>query len=254
MEKLMIWTFSKADKIFAVSNYTRSLITKKGIPAKKIYIIPNGTDPDRFTPEVSFDDILEKYGIQDRKIIFSVSRLVERKNFGMVIKILPEVVKKIPDVVYLIGGEGPMKDRWKRLAREEGVDDRVIFAGYIPNDELPKYYAMCNIFVMPSKEIREKGEVEGFGIAFLEANACGKPAIGGKSGGVEDAIIDDETGILVNPDDEKELKEAIITLLSNDSMADLLGKKGRKRIEEELSWKKVTERMRKQMMANEVKR
>lgn len=253
MEKLMVWIFDKADKIFAVSNYTKSLVVEKGIPREKIYIVPNGTDPNRFSPKVSFDDILEKYGIRGKRIILSVSRLVERKNLGAVIRILPEIIEKFPDVVYLIGGEGPMKYEWKKLAHEKGVSDKVIFAGRIPDDELSKYYAMCDIFVMPNKKIKEKGEVEGFGITFLEANACGKPVIGGKSGGVEDAIINSETGILVDPDNENELKEAITTLLSDSSIAHLMGRKGRKRVEEELNWRKVTERLREYMVADKVR-
>jgi len=253
MEKLMIWTFNRADKIFAVSNYTKSLLVEKGVPREKIYIVPNGTDPERFSSKVTFDDILQKHGIQGKRIILSISRLVERKNLGAVIRILPEILEKFPDVVYLIGGEGPMKDEWKRLAHEKGIGDKVMFVGRIPDDELPKYYAMCDIFVMPSKKIREKGEVEGFGIAFLEANACGKPVIGGRSGGVEDAIIDGETGILVDPDNENELKEAITKLLSDDSIAHLMGRKGRKRIEEELNWRKVTERLRRYMIVDKVR-
>ena len=243
LKKLMLFCFNKAKKIFAVSNYTKKLLMRKGVDENKIIVIPNGTDPERFNPNIDFSDILKKYGLQNKKIIFSVSRLVERKNFGAVIEAMPEILKEVPDTVYLIGGTGPMRNKWEELAKKEGVNDKIIFLGYIPDEELPKYYAMCNIFVMPSREMETAGEVEGFGIAFLEANACGKPVIGGKSGGIEDAIIDGVTGILVDPNEKEEIKEAILKLLKNPSMAKSIGIKGRERIENELNWSNITEKL-----------
>ena len=136
-----------------------------------------------------------------------------------------------------------MKETQVELAIKRGVEDRVVFIGYVPDEDLPKYYALCDLFILPSKELKADGEVEGFGIAFLEANACGKPVIGGRSGGIEDAIIDGKTGYLVNPDKKDEIIKTAVQILKQPRLAKSLGEKGRMRIEEELSWEKVTERL-----------
>jgi len=248
LKKLMLFCFNKAKKVFAVSNYTKKLLMRKGVNENKIVVIPNGTDLERFNPGIDFSDILKKYDVlQDKKIIFSVSRLVERKNFGAIIESMPEILEKVPNTVYLIGGAGPMRENWEKMAEEKGLRDKVLFVGYISDDELPKYYAMCDIFIMPSMELEGRGEVEGFGIAFLEANACSKPVVGGRSGGIEDAIINGKTGILVNPNSKEEIKEAILKLLKNPSLAKSMGKKGRERIESELNWPNITEKLLKEI-------
>jgi len=251
MKRSMKFCFDKANKIFAVSTYTKKLLVKKGMDESKIVVVPNGTDPKRFNPDVDFYDLVERYNLRDKKIIFSVSRLVERKNFGIVIEIMPEILKDVPDAVYIIGGTGPMRENWEKMAEEKGVKDKVLFVGYISDDELPKYYAMCDVFVMPSMELEERGEVEGFGIAFLEANACGKPVVGGRSGGIEDAIINGETGFLVNPNSRKEIKETILKILKNLSIAKSMGKKGRERVEKELNWSNITKKLLKEIAENE---
>ncbi|MBA7672762.1 GDP-mannose-dependent alpha-(1-6)-phosphatidylinositol monomannoside mannosyltransferase [subsurface metagenome] len=100
---------------------------------------------------------------------------------------------------------------------------------------MPKYYSASDVFIMPSREIGEK-DIEGFGLVFLEANACGKPVIGGKSGGISDAVADGVSGILVDPLNVDEISQALITLLSNRELAVKLGSQGRKRVEEQFSY------------------
>jgi phosphatidylinositol alpha-1,6-mannosyltransferase len=250
INRLMKWCFNNAYKIFAVSNYTKKLLIKNSIDRGKIFVIPNGTNPDYFNPEVPYEDIIKKHKLENKKIIFSVSRLEERKNFGRVIETLPEVLKEIPNTVYIIGGTGSMRGIWEQIAVDNKVEDIVKFVGYIPDEELPKYYNMCDVFVMPSIEIEKKGEIEGFGITFLEANSCGKPVIGGMSGGVSDAIIDGKTGVLINPNDFKDIKKAILKLLKDEKYSKFLGTNGRKRVLKELSWLKITEKISKELIDN----
>jgi len=247
MNRLMKWCFDNSYKIFAVSSYTKRILAKNGIDSGKIVVIPNGTNPEYFKPGIPYEDIVKKHHLEDKKIIFSVSRLVERKNFGRVIETLPEVLKEVPNAVYIIGGTGSMRESWEKIAIDNKVEDFVKFVGYIPEAELPKYYTMSDVFVMPSIEIEEKGDIEGFGITFLEANACGKPVIGGSCGGVSDAIIDGETGVLINPNDDKEIKEAILRLLKDEEYSKSLGDNGRKRVEEELSWLKIAGKISKEI-------
>ncbi len=238
-------SFEIVDRIIAVSNFTKSLVLKQGVDEKKITIIPNGTDPIKFNPDTKYNDIIKKHDLKNKKIIFSVSRLVKRKNFDKIIMLMPEILKEIPNAMYVIGGKGPEMQEWIKLSQEISVNENVLFTGFISDDELPKYYAMCNVFVLASKQIED--EVEGYGIAFLEANACGKPVVGGKSGGIADAIIDGKTGLLVDPYNNKEIKEAIIKILKDEKYANNLGKNGRRRIEEDLSWEKVVKRISKEL-------
>ena len=118
------------------------------------------------------------------------------------------------------------------------------FAGKVDDEKLPSYYQSCNVFILTSREIKERGEAEGFGIVFLEAGACGKPVIGSKSGGIPDALIDSVTGILVDPLDIEGIADAIIRLLSNENLAARLRKNGRKRVEKELNIDRLGERLR----------
>ncbi len=120
----------------------------------------------------------------------------------------------------------------------------MIFAGEVKEEEIPLYYMACDLFIMPSYEIKEKGDVEGFGIAYLEANACGKPVIGGRSGGVTDAVIDGETGLLIDPLNINQIAEALIKLLTNSGLARKLGEEGRRRIKKELNWRKIAQEIR----------
>lgn len=165
------------------------------------------------------------------------------KGHDSVLNVLPDVLKKYPDTVYLIIGGGDDKERLKNLAMNRGVGERVIFLEDIKDEELPAFYCLCDIFVMPSKEIHTKYGVkaEGFGIGFLEAGACGRPVIGGKSGGIPDAVIDGNTGILVNPKNLLELRDAIIKLLKDGALRKQMGDNARKRIEENFTVQRIIE-------------
>lgn len=143
--------------------------------------------------------------------------------------------------MYLIIGKGEEEERLIELTKDLGLEEYVKFVGYVETEDMPLYYNNCDVFVMPSKTIDI--DYEGFGIVYLEANACGKPVIGGKSGGVGDAVIDGVTGLLVDPDNIEEISQAIIRLLIDQAYARKLGESGRRRIEEELNWKTVGEKV-----------
>ena len=238
--RAMTLTFKNAEKIFAVSNYTSQKIVDLRIFPEKVAIIPNGVDIQRFKTGVNTHEVVKKHELEGKKVILTVSRLVERKGHDMVIRALPDVLKKVKDAVYLIVGEGLEKDRLKGLVKDLNLEEHVIFAGYVSDDTLPKYYNACDVFIMPSREI--KGDVEGFGVVYIEAGACAKPVIGGKSGGVEDAIIDGVTGLLVDSLTVKEIADALIRLLTDKNLAKRLGENGRRRAEG-LTWKEVAKRI-----------
>jgi phosphatidylinositol alpha-1,6-mannosyltransferase len=159
-----------------------------------------------------------------------------------VIRALPRVIQKIPTAVYLVAGQGPEEPRLRVLARSLGIQDRVIFTGYVPEDQLVDHYNLADVYIMASREIEKEGDVEGFGITFLEAGACGLPVVGGRSGGIPDAILSEQTGLLVDPEDQGQIASTLVRILADESYARRLGYGGRKRVVETLQWRHTAER------------
>lgn len=232
-----------AKVIVTISEYTKSkLISRFNIDPQKITKVTPGVNIDKFRPHFEREDIKRQYNLSQRKIILTVGRLVgEGRNKGhdYVIKALPKILSFVPRATYLIVGQGPDEARLKNIVRELELDDRVIFTGYIPDDRLPFFYNICDVFVMASRSAVNDGEgkVEGFGIVYLEANACGKPVIGGRSGGEEEAVVNGKTGLLINSEDIQQIAKTISWLLCNTKEAEKMGSLGRKRVCEEFDWK-----------------
>jgi phosphatidylinositol alpha-1,6-mannosyltransferase len=165
------------------------------------------------------------------------------------IRALPRVLKNIPDACYLIVGSGPAKPMLEELTFSMGLHGNVLFLENVGDAELPSIYGMCDVFVMPSRADLGACDVEGFGLVYLEANACGKPVIAGRSGGVADAVVDGETGILVPPDSPEALAESICRVLTHKEYAERLGQQGRERAILEFSWDAVADRVDRIIMA-----
>ena len=235
--------FASARAVIAISRYTKGLLSKLGVSEAKIHVIPCGTDPRRFNPEIDGTAVREKHGLRDRKIILSVSRLVKRKGNASVISALPAILGAVPRAHYLIVGQGSQEESLRKQVREMGLDGSVTFAGWLDEGELPRYYAACDVFVMPSFAAHQGENVEGFGIAFLEANACGKPVVGGRTGGVPDAIVDGVTGLLVDPLDVGDVGKAIVAILGDGEKAAAMGRAGRERVEKDYNWRSVSTRI-----------
>jgi len=234
----------RAEHIIAVSQYTKNLLAQNGISPDKIQVIPNGVNTEKFSIPINTKRIAEirsKLNIDDPdKIILTLAVLRPRKGQDMVIKALPMVLDKIPKVKYVIAGNGSYLDHLGKIVNGYSLNKNVIFAGEINDNEIVHFYDMCDIFVMPSR--RDGLWVEGFGISFLEANARGKPVIGGRHGGVPEVIIDNETGILVNPYSPEEIAQAVIKLLSNKELAKEMGEKGKERSFHHFNWETIAER------------
>jgi phosphatidylinositol alpha-1,6-mannosyltransferase len=241
---LMQLTFNNANKCFPISNYTKAILQKNGIGSSKLLVVPGGVDLSKFNSNIDYKEIIKKYGLLNKKIILTVARLDEHKGHDLVIQSLPEVLEKIPDLVYLIVGDGPEKKRLKELVAGLGLEDKVVFIGSVPHDETPKFFGLCDVFIMPSRELRLGREwFEGFGIVYLEAGACSKPVIGGASGGISDAIIESQTGILVDPNRVQDISGALKLLLTDKKYAVMLGEKGRERIKSNFSWQIIAKRI-----------
>ena len=191
----------------------------------------------------SKDKLREEYNVSKEEfVLLSVGRHVPRKKFDTVIKAIGEIKKKRPDIKlkYFLIGEGEETPKLKELAKKLNLEDIIKFLGSLDHKIKIRYYKLSDLFVMTSSV--EKHSIEGFGIVFLEANAVGNPVIGGRAGGAVDAIIDGETGLLVNPQDPNDIAEKICWLFENKQEAERMGQQGRKRTLLEFSWSIIANR------------
>jgi phosphatidylinositol alpha-1,6-mannosyltransferase len=242
--KWLIRTLMKCDLVIAVSNFTRSWILENyELDQKKILVFPNGVDISIFNSKMDSSPLKKTYQLSNEKIVLTLARVVERKGHDQVIKALPKVMKKFPNLKYIISGDWNHNYylRLQKLIKELNLENVVIFTGYVSANEIQQFYNLCDVYIMPSREIEETGDTEGFGITYLEANACEKPVIGGNSGGVSDAVVDGVTGFLVNPMDTDEIAEKLLILLSDPQLSHQLGKQGRERIEKSYTWDRISE-------------
>jgi len=234
-------TFRGADKVFSVSNFTTEMLENLGVNRGGITVTNCGVRTEEFNPYRGHNGILAKHGIEGKRVVLSLTRLIPRKGLDYSIRAFPEVLKSVEDAVYLIAGQGTYENELRQIADEENLNGNVIFAGYVPDSELPDYYNACDVFLLPCRE-RPGGDVEGFGIVFLEANACQKPVIGGRSGGAAEAVDDQYSGILVNPKSEMEISRAVVRLLTDSKLSHELGFQGRARVLERFTWDSVAAR------------
>ena len=245
MAKLMTLTLINADGIIGVSEYTKNEYRIYNPRRGFVERLNAGIDVNKFNPNVNSTNLRERFGLKDKKVILTVSRLVERKNHSLVINILPRLLQKIPNLVYIIVGKGPTEDRLRKEVRRLNLESYVIFAGGIPDEELPLYFDLCDVHIMLSRQMQEEGDVEGFGISFIEASSCAKPVIGSKTGGIGDAIEDGISGLLVDPNNKDEVLEAVLRLLTDEAYAKRLGKAGRRMVLEKFDSHLIAERFRK---------
>lgn len=228
--------FRGAAAALANSRNTAKLLTELGVPDEKIHVVHPAVDADRFHPKVNGQRVRQQYAERDHILLLSVGRLQRRKGQDVAIQAVAALKHEIPGLRYVIAGDGEERARLMRLVDECGVKDRVFFAGIVPDDELSEYYAACDIFLMPNRI--EEGDIEGFGIVFLEAAAAGKPTIGGDSGGVPEAVERDVTGLLVDGS-VGEVVSAIRALATSEERRRRFGLAGRVRADGCFSWQRA---------------
>jgi phosphatidylinositol alpha-1,6-mannosyltransferase len=213
---------TSADGIVAVSRFTQdTLVRGFGVPAQKIELVSNGVDLVRFVPRCRSTDLAARYQLQGRRVLLTVGRLYARKGMDRVIESLPAVLHDFPDLVYLIVGEGSYRTTLEHLVSTRGLQRHVVFAGAVPDHELAEHYSLGDVFVMANREMPD-GETEGFGLVFLEANACGIPVIAGVAGGSVDAVTDRVNGLVVDGADVAAIAEAIGQMFRDDALRERL--------------------------------
>jgi phosphatidylinositol alpha-1,6-mannosyltransferase len=241
-----LWPFSFAihrigagtDHLTYLGNYTKSEISRalsQSAQDAMVRIAP-GIDTNHFAPQSNSAALRDELGLTHKKVIVSVGRLVHRKGQDTLIEALPEILMHIPDAHLLFIGEGPYKDYLVKRAAELQLSHAVTFIGRIQYADLPRYICVGDIFAMPSRSRLAGLEVEGLGIVYLEASACGLAVIGGKSGGAPDAVLEAETGFSVDGTSPHEVADAAITLLQDPVLASGMGSRGRQWIIDEWQW------------------
>lgn len=204
-------SLKKADRLISISSFTRDrLIGEQKIASNAFRILPTTFDAARLQPAPKPQALFNKLGLSETdRVILTVCRLAggdRYKGYDQVIRALPRVMTEVPGVHYVIVGRGEDRQRIEKVIGDLHLEARVHLAGYVPDQELVDYYNLCDVFAMPSK-------MEGFGIVYLEAMACGKPVLAGNKDGSVDALCGGEFGALVDPDNVEEVAEALIQIL-----------------------------------------
>ena len=244
---LMRKVIQEAEELITNSECTSREFERWGIRREKIVKIVPGVDTTLFCPQKKPPYLVEKYGLRGKQVVLTVGRLDERKGHDMVMRAVRLLTERLPQLTYVIVGNGREEQRLKDLAKDLGINERIIFAGFVTDEALPDYYRLCDVFALPNRETEDneqmRGDYEGFGIVFLEAGACGKPVIAGKSGGSGEAVVDGVTGLLVDPKSDRKIAHAIERILTDDAFAGQLGTNGRRRTEKEFDWQYAAEIM-----------
>jgi phosphatidylinositol alpha-1,6-mannosyltransferase len=227
-----------AECILAGSRYTGDLVKGLGARGDRILVTRYGTDPERFRPLDALP-LRERLELGKRPVLLTIARLVPRKGIDSVLEALAAVRRAVPDLVYVVAGDGPDRERLVELARRLGVDESVRFVGAVEDAELPLWYSLGDVFVMPSRS--DPPDVEGFGIVYLEAAACERPVVAARAGGVPDAVADGVSGLLVEPGDRDGLARALAELLSDPARRANLGRRARERVLAELTWDRIAD-------------
>jgi phosphatidylinositol alpha-1,6-mannosyltransferase len=238
---VMRWVYRRADRIIANSEFTRDELRKLDVPAERIVIIHPGVDTARFRPGLATADLRALIGLQpDERLIVSVGRLSRRKGFDQLVRALPLLAGKGVRARLAIAGIGEDEAYLKGLAAEMRVSDRVYLLGHVEQADLPRWLNAADVFAMPNREI--DGDNEGFGMVFLEAAACGKPAVAGRDGGTGAAVVDGVTGVRVDGKSAQAVAEALRALLGDDERLRAMGKAALHRAQADFSWDSVAAR------------
>jgi phosphatidylinositol alpha-1,6-mannosyltransferase len=234
---------ASATVLVAISQWTRelclSVLEQLGISSREVDVrtLALGTDPEHFRPGVATSLVRKRYGLDGRQWLITVARLTQHKGIDTGLQVLAQLRDRYPELGYAVVGSGGDLPRLQAIAHELGVSDRVRFLSNVPDADLPALYNSAGIYLGLSRQM--EGNVEGFGISLVEAGACGLPVVGGRSGGIPDAVRDGETGLLVNAAGPDEAAAAVSRLLDDKMLAQRLGVGGRQAVETYYNWNRV---------------
>ena len=229
-------TFEKVDKIIAFSDSTKNKVKELyGVGEDRFKVIYPGVSVPSID-QTKIDELKRKYDITDDDfVILFVGRLVKRKGIDDLMNAVGNI--KEENLKLLIVGDGPEEEELKKLREKLNLQKRVIFTGRIPYPDIFPCYKLSDVFSMPSKYLRDEGEIEGLGIVFLEAQSYGVPVIGTNSGGIPEAIDDGKSGFIVPENDPSAIRDRISELMSNRKLHEKISEHAIEFVQKKFSWK-----------------
>ena len=229
-----------ADLLIANSHNTARILREQWqVPDAKLRVLHPGVDTRQFTPAPRDREMRRRLGWDDRPVILTVGRLQTRKGHDMMLRALPAIAAQLPEVLYAIVGEGEERARLQTLIDELRLERHARLLGELQNEALTQAYQQCDLFVLPNRDIQ--GDIEGFGMVLLEAQACGRPVVAGDSGGTAETMQVGVTGLLLDCETPVELEQAIPTLLKDASRCRTMGEAGRQWVESRFAWPPLAE-------------
>ena len=225
------------DSLTYLGEFTQKAISRSlsKQAVKQMVKIAPGIDVEHFSPQDS-SELRQELGLDEKKVIVSVGRLVHRKGQDHLIESMPEILAKVPNAHLLLVGRGPYLEHLAKLVVVNKIENHVSFIGRVQYAELPRFICAGDVFAMPSRSRFAGLEVEGLGIVYLEASACGLPVVAGNSGGAPDAVLEGVTGLVVDGTNNTQIADAIITLLTNPQKCKEMGNAGQAWIKENWRW------------------
>jgi phosphatidylinositol alpha-1,6-mannosyltransferase len=221
--------------VVANSKHTRELlILDWGVPPDRIHVLHPGVDAEQFVPAPRSEEVRRKLGWEGRSVVLTVGALQPRKGQDMMIRAIPEVLKRVPNLLYSVVGEGWEKRYLQGLGAELGVENAVQFRGVPEDRELVSCYQQCDLFVLPNRQVG--WDFEGFGIVLLEAQACGKPVIAGTSGGTAETMKSPDTGLAIDCTSPGELARTVADWLTSPTKLAAMGEKSRPWVMGRFDW------------------
>jgi len=235
---------SRASRVVVMCSDFIARRVRTAVPAAvPVSVLLPGADLERFRPDLGTADLRAAHDLGDRPVVVCVSRLIPRKGQDVLIRGMAAVRRRVPEAVLVIVGGGPYEAALRRLAAEGAPEGSVRFAGQVPEADLPRYYALGDVFAMPCRNRLGGLEVEGWGNVFIEAAACGRPVVVGDSGGARETVLDGKTGLLVDGRDVGSVAGAVASLLEDPLRARAMGEEGRARVERDHAWPAIAERL-----------
>jgi phosphatidyl-myo-inositol dimannoside synthase len=231
----------RVDALGVLSSFTRRELAPWTDGRAAVLDIVPGVDVEVFQPGLGGKEIRERHDIPtDAPLAVCISRLVARKGQDVLIEAWPQVLARVPEAHLLLAGTGPLAGRLARRIAALGLQRSVLLVGEVGWSDLPAYYRAADVFAMPCRTRLGGLDVEGLGIVYLEAQACGVPVIAGRSGGAPEAVLDGETGLVVDGTDPSEVAAAVGDLLDDPVRRASMALAGRAFVEETYAWPVVT--------------
>jgi phosphatidylinositol alpha-1,6-mannosyltransferase len=224
------------DVLTYISQYTHSRLAPALGDSTDLVQLSPGVDIERFTPDADGTPVRERHGLGDAPVVVCVSRLVPRKGQDTLVRGWSQVLDRHPDARLLLVGAGPLEGTLRRMIADRGLGDSVVLTGGVAPEQLPAHYAAGDVFAMPCRTRRGGLDVEGLGMVFLEAAACGRPVIAGTSGGAPETVREGVTGHVVDPRSPAAVAGVIADLLDDPARARAMGAAGRAWVEQRWSW------------------